>query len=194
MSLKIIIPLAACLFLASCASNMGVDEDEVRYFDRYYTAYIRKGIFHIGEEGVNPVGPGLADLKPFRMDRLYATPQTLIELFGIRGDTTDQATVEFDGESNLMLSYASRGIWKTVVFDGRFTAEGYYEIYLCNEAVEIPAGFHFIYSDHNVYRLRFARTADGEFLVDVYGDTTGNIFLSGWGESSRQQFFFRAGL
>ena len=58
--------------------------------------------------------------------------------------------------------------------------------------IEIPPVLHFLFSSHDIKRLRIYITKSGDLVVDYYNYNTGNfLFIGGEGPEKKQFFFSR---
>ena len=123
----------------------------------------------------------------------YDSATTLLQLFDISGNTypeLDSIQISFDPKGQLQLLNKNSSIFQPIAFKGAFSREGYYEIYLSNEKIEIPPVLHFLFSSHDIKRLRIYITKSGDVVVDYYNYNTGNFLFIGGEGPEKKQFFF----
>ncbi len=104
----------------------------------------------------------------------------------------DSIQITFNLKGQLQLFYKDTSIFQPIILNGTFSNKGYYEIYFKNEKVEIPPIVHFLFSRHNIKRLRIYETKNNDLIIYEYYFVSGNfLFAGGEGPDERQFFFHR---
>ncbi len=163
--------VVSLLVFCACRTSLGVRNSEVKYFDKTFSATASNFAFKVN-------------------GKRYGSP-TLLGLFEIRNDNAESVTLNFNDSGKLILTYKSADSIKTKAFNGRFTKEGFYEIYFRNESKEVPPHFPIFYSKHNINRIRIALTIENDLIIDNWWNEGGNIFILGVGDKGRRQQFFK---
>lgn len=122
----------------------------------------------------------------------YDSAKTLLQLLDTskKHREMDSVQISFDSKGQLQLSDRDTSIFKPVLIKGRFSKKGYYEIYFSNKKIEIPPVIHFLFSSHNIKRIRIYNTKDNELIIYYYHYDSGNFLLVGGEGPRKTQFFF----
>jgi hypothetical protein len=164
---RTVIFIATFLLLSSCGTGLNVRKSQLKYFDKNFSATVDNNSFKI-------------------QGRRYGNP-TLLELLEIYPVNTDSVSIKFIDSLKLQVSYMDSGTVMKKIFNGQFSKNGYYEIFLRNESKVIPI----IYSGHNINRIRMALTIQGDLIVDNEWNESGHILMLGAGDSGRRQSYFK---
>jgi hypothetical protein len=116
-------------------------------------------------------------------------PRSLLNHFHILLNT-DSVHLAFNSNKQLVLIYKDSMTTRTLVFDGKFSNKGYYEIVFHKKKIEIPPIIHVLYSHREIERLRIALTKNNELMIDCKYVLDGNFLFVGGGASDRTQNFF----
>jgi len=116
---------------------------------------------------------------------------TLLELFNIFDGASDNINIITTSNGALQVSYQdSLSNKRFETFEGDFTKQGNYEIYLRKEIKSIPPLIPIISGHRNIDRIRIAYTNNNNLVIDHKWERTANVFLMAGGGNSRLQYFF----
>jgi hypothetical protein len=103
----------------------------------------------------------------------------------------DFIQIKFNSKDQLILYHNDTSVFRPVTLNGKFSKKGYYEIYFKNEQLEIPPVVHFLFSKHNIKRLRIYETRSDDLIIYYYNYISGNFLFVGDGPNKMQFFFHR---
>ncbi|ANH80341.1 hypothetical protein A8C56_04525 [Niabella ginsenosidivorans] len=163
-------------------------------------------ISRIKKQDINPITnefAGTYDNKPYFIRAKYGVTNsdssiTAVKLFDTsktRRADLDHIRINFNTKGWLNLSYKDTSVFQPLLLNGRFSRQGYYEIYFNKKKIEIPPVVHFLFSTHNINRLRIYQTKNKDLVICEYDFVSGNLlFAGGEGPDKKQFFFHRAGM
>jgi hypothetical protein len=120
--------------------------------------------------------------------RYWSPP--LLNLFEITNVNADSIKITLNEAGDLKISYRDSSAPKERVFHGKYSENGYWEVFLRNKRKEIFPYFPIIYGKRDINRIRLAVTIQDELIVDNRWMENGNILFIGAGDSGRRQSFF----
>jgi len=164
--------VAAFFFLYSCRTGLNIPQSKIKYFDKNFSAAFDNKAFKTTHEK----GYGI---------------RTLFDLLEIYNAKSDSVILKFNDSGEMEMDYKDSLSMHSKKFKGKFTKEGYYEIYLRNKSIEIPPFLPIVCSSHHINRIRIAQTLEGDLIVDNFWNEGGNIFVFGGGDSGRRQSYFK---
>ena len=158
-------------------------------------------ISKIKKSDINPVTnkfAGVYDNRPYLIKAKYGVTKddssiTAINLFDTsktRKYDLDFIQINFKSNGQLNLYYKDTSAFQPITLNGKFSKKGYYEIYFKDEKIEIPPVVHFIFSRHNIERLRIYETKNNDLIIYYYSFYSGNFLLVGGEGPNKKQFYF----
>jgi hypothetical protein len=165
------------MILYSCGSSRRINKSDITPIGNYYSATFNNQSY--SPEGKHYIPKGSwPDLS-------------ILGYFEILNANADKVSISFDSIGQIVLrSYSDSLLTKTQSFKGRFTRQGYYEIFLRKEKVEIPPLIPILYSRRDIYRLRIARSKNNDLIIQLKFIRDGNLLIFGAGSSDKILSYF----
>ncbi|MDH7459697.1 hypothetical protein QEG73_00360 [Chitinophagaceae bacterium 26-R-25] len=124
-----------------------------------------------------------------REDDYLTTATNLFDTSKTKKSGLDFIQIKFNSKDQLILYNTDTSVFRPITLNGKFSKKGYYEIYFKKEQLEIPPIVHFLFSTHNIKRLRIYETKSDDLIIYDYDYISGNFLFVGDGPSKTQFFF-----
>lgn len=126
----------------------------------------------------------------------YTSP-TFIQLFNIYRSVGDTVQLGFIDSTHLRVTFVDSSLnqgsnQRSITWEGKFSKEGYFEIYLRNEKKEFPPVVPILFRRRNMDRVRLAFTKEGFLFIEKYKMTGGSVLIIAQYKRTKYDRFFKS--